>query len=246
MAEYLNAGRICTAPSRAVILGTSYEVGEGGYDAGDVEIDDVRHLCKQGNFGLPGGLGIPKFEKLVRTNLKPEIIARLGINAARLKLLKEQWFATWPEMPHYFARVNALCDTDSGRTTVETLFTKRFRGNATYCAACNNGFQALGVDCAKEADVARSAVEQYARPSSPLFNTRTVAFVHDEFVGEADEDSAPEAGERLADVMVEGANIYLPNVPIKRSKVKPLLMRRWSKKAKPLRGADGRLIPWEM
>ncbi len=70
--------------------------------------------------------------------------------------------------------------------------------------------------------------------------------MHDEFVGEADEAVAHEAAHALADIMVAGANVYLPDVPIQRAKVKPFLMRRWSKKAKPMVGADGRLTPWEM
>ncbi len=245
LAEYLNAGKDPHCGFAAVILGTSYEDVKEAYDAKDIEATDVRHLAKQGNFGLPGGLGIPKFEKLVRKNLKPEIIARLKINASRLKLLKEQWFETWPEMPHYFARVNNLCDTEDGRGTAVTLFTERHRGNASYCAICNNGFQALGADCAKEA-AWRICREQYDVPESPLFNTRCNAFVHDEFVGEALEAVAAEAAVRLADVMVEGANMYLPDVPIQRAKVKPSLMRRWSKDAAPVFDSRGRLVPWEM
>lgn len=245
LADALNAGMDPHLAMAAQILGCSYEDAKARYDGAEVEVSDVRHLAKQGNFGLPGGLGIPKFERLVRKNLKPEIIQRLGINAARLKKLKEQWYATWPEMPLYFARVNALCDTEDGKGSAETLFTKRFRGGASYCALCNNGFQALGADCAKEA-AWRICREQYDVPSSALYNTRTVAFVHDEFVGEAPEATAHEAAQRLADVMVEGANVYLPDVQIQRAKVKPLLMSRWSKDAKPVIGSDGRLIPWGM
>ncbi|MBF9687121.1 hypothetical protein IAI39_11560, partial [Streptococcus pseudopneumoniae] len=83
--------------------------------------------------------------------------------------------------------------------SVVTLFTERHRGNATYCAACNNGFQALGADCAKES-AWRIAREQYDEgpARTALFNTRTVAFVHDEFIGEALEAVAHEAAQRLA------------------------------------------------
>jgi DNA polymerase I-like protein with 3'-5' exonuclease and polymerase domains len=234
----LNAGLDPHLALAATILEVLYEDAKARLEAGDELVEDVRHLAKQANFGLPGGMGIAKFEKLVRVNLKPEIIARLGVDQARLKLLKEQWFETWPEMHHYFARIDAL-----DGVVIESLHTKRFRGFPTYCAACNNGFQALGSDCAKSA-CWLIAKEQYVDSASPLFNTRTVAFVHDEFILEVDEACGHDAAMRLADVMVEGANIYLPDVPIPRSKVKPLLMRRWSKKAKPVYEA-GRLVPWE-
>jgi DNA polymerase-1 len=44
--------------------------------------------------------------------------------------------------------------------------------------------------------------------------------------------------------MVEGANQYLPDVPIPMRKMEPVLMRRWSKKAEPRFDAEGRLTPW--
>ena len=85
---------------------------------------------------------------------------------------------------------------------------------------------------------------QYVERDSPLFNTRTVAFVHDEFVCEGPEARLHEAAYELARLMREGANLYLPDVPIPAAKLKPSGMRRWSKKAVPLFDASGRLIPW--
>jgi DNA polymerase-1 len=83
--------------------------------------------------------------------------------------------------------------------------------------------------------------------ASPLFNARIVAFIHDEFIAEVDDaPSAHDAAHELARLMVEGANVYLPDVPIPLSKMEPLLMRRWSKKAEPRFSTEGgRLVPWE-
>lgn len=146
---------------------------------------------------------------------------------------------------HYFARVNSQIDPEAGLATVQTLFTNRIRGGATYCAACNNGFQALGSDCAKEAGW-RIACAQYVDTTSPLYNTRTIAFVHDEFILEVpDGPSAHDAAYELARLMREGANTYLPDVPIPARKMKPLLMRQWSKKARPTFDEEGRLVPWQ-
>jgi DNA polymerase-1 len=171
-------------------------------------------------------------------------VQRLSLDLKRVERLRDEWKATWPEAEQHFARVKQLGPAYPAKfsATVETLFTRRFRGGAGYCATANNGFQALLADCAKEA-MWRVAEEQYVIESSPLFNTRTVAFVHDEIIGEAREEVAHEAAVRLADVMVAAANMYLPDVPIPRAKVKPVLMRRWSKKAKPT-FVDGRLVPW--
>jgi len=222
--------------------------------------------------------------------------------------LKDQWFKTWPEMPRYFARVDAqAAGSESGRAMVETLFTQRFRGDATYCARCNNGFQALGADCAKNAGwlIARSQYVTQAdlaaalavvdplrshpalsgtnfdaqawaavdlagalRPGetnsthgsgysfgslqyidqkhAALFGSRTVAMVHDEYIIEVNDDEhAHDAAYALAEAMRSGANAFLRDVPIAASKMKPLLMRRWSKKAKPVFDENKRLFTWE-
>src|ERR1700722_10124079 len=249
LAEALNAGMDPHLALAAKVLGLKYDDAKARYDAGDTEVDDVRQVMKKINFGMPGGMGVPKFEATMRKELNSTekgraVLARLGIDREKLKGWRQDWLEQWSELPHYFARVNAMCETASRKAFVETLFHKAFRGDATYCAACNNGFQALGADCAKEAAF-RIATAQYVGPSG-LYGTRTVAFVHDEFVIEADARQAHEAGECLADVMVSGANVYLPDVPIPRSKCKPVAMLRWSKKAAPRYDASGRLVPWDM
>ncbi len=245
LGDFLNAGLDPHLGLAATILGISYEEAKVRYEQGDQEVADVRQLAKVGNFGFPGGMGPPKMLVSAKKQLKPAVVERLGLDLERMVRLRDEWRGTWPEAEGYAARIKSLGPPYPERysATVETLFTKRFRGGASYCAASNNGFQSLGADCAKEA-AWRICREQYDNPTSALFNTRTVAFVHDEFVCEGDESTAHEAAMRLADVMVEGANIYLPNVPISRSKMKPVLMRRWSKDAKPLVGSDGRLAPW--
>ena len=236
LADALNAGMDPHLAMAAQILGMSYADAKANIDREDV--DNARQTAKVANFGFPGGLGIAKLCLFAKKTYRVD----LTIDAA--KRLKEQWFATWPEMPHYFARVNALCDTPDGKASVETLFTKRIRGGASYCAACNNGFQALGSDCAKNAGwiLARAL---YIDRASALYDSRLVAFVHDEFIVETDDGpGAHDAAFELARLMCEGANVYLTDVPIRPEKIRPLLMRRWSKKAKPVYSEEGRLIPW--
>ncbi len=246
MAEALNAGRDPHLIAAAVILKCSYENALDRYTEGDVETDDIRQLSKVGNFGWPGGMGPATMLRSVKKQLKPAVVERLGLDLARMEQNRDEWRETWPEAKGHFDRVKSLGPPYPAkyRANVESLFTGRHRGNASYCSAANNGFQALGVDCAKEA-LWRVVREQYDVPSSALYNTRSVNFVHDEIIGEALEAVAADAAARLADVMVEGANIYLPDVKIVRAKVKPVLMRRWSKKAKPVFDATGRLVPWE-
>jgi hypothetical protein len=246
LAETLRAGRDPHLAVAAVILQKSYEWCEANKDSPEVE--KARQLAKPANFGFPGGMGIKKFVTATRKTVVGyggrAAWEALGLTEARARQLKEQWFTAFPEMPYYFARVNALCDTDDGRASVETLFTERWRGQATYCATSNNGFQALGADCAKNA-AWLIAEAQYTDRKSPLYNTRTVAFVHDEFIGEVrDDERAHAAAYALAERMAAGANEFLPDVPIPLAKLRPLLMKRWSKKAKPRFDHNERLIAW--
>jgi DNA polymerase-1 len=236
LADALNAGLDPHLAVAAQILGIPYE--EAAKNKKRKDVDDARQIGKVANFGFPGGLGIEKLILFARKTygviLTPE----------SAKALKATWIATWPEMQHHFARVNSLCANPEGLATVETLWTRRFRGGATYCAACNNGFQALGVDCAKEAGW-RITRAMYAEPDSVLYGSRLPAFVHDEFIGETDDTpQAHDCAYEMSRLMVEGANIYLPDVKIKLAKMEPLLMRRWSKKAEPCFDSSGRLVPW--
>lgn len=252
LGEALNAGLDPHLAMAAQILGRTYEDTRARYKAGEQEVKDVRQLSKVANFGFPGGMGPPKLLVSAKKQLSAEVDGvptwqRLQLDEQRMFDLKDQWLATWPEAALYFARVKSLGPAYPERytATVESLFTQRIRGGATYCATCNNGFQALGADCAKEA-AWLICWAQYNDPKSPLFNSRTVAFVHDEFVGECDDNErAHDVAHELALLMVVGANKFLPDVPIALSKMEPLLMRRWSKNAEALVDSNGRLIPWE-
>lgn len=236
LAEALNSGVDPHLMFAARVAGTTYPQAEALLAAGDKRIKRFRNFGKVFNFGKPGGLGIPKL------TIYAKKVFKLDLTEDYARELNAEWYATWPEMPHYFARVNALCDTPDGKAVVETLFTKRIRGGASYCAACNNGFQALGSDCAKSA-CRNIGHRLYANQGSALFGSRLVAFVHDEFIVETnDGPNAHDAAYELAQAMSEGANVYLPDVPIPVSRLKPVLMRRWSKDAPQMFDEKGRLI----
>jgi DNA polymerase-1 len=235
LGDALNQGLDPHLAVAAKIVGCSYE--EAAANKKRHDIDHARQVGKVFNFGKPGGLG----------NAKLTLYARkaygVTLTLEQCEAYTAQWHETFPEMRAYFARVNALFGEGVERATVTTLFTERHRGGATYCAACNNGFQALGVDCAK-AGLCLVAEAEYCDTDSPLYGSRTVAFVHDELIGETDDGpGAHDAAVECARLMVTGANRYLPDVPIAMSKMEPTLMRAWSKDAKQV-FLNGRLVPW--
>lgn len=81
------------------------------------------------------------------------------------------------------------------------------------------------------------------RLGSILLGCRIVNFIHDEFILEVPDDAlAHDRAMALGDGMNTHIRHYLRRVP---ATAEPLLMRVWSKDAKPIKGPDGRLIPWE-
>jgi DNA polymerase-1 len=85
------------------------------------------------------------------------------------------------------------------------------------------------------------AKKQYNEPSSALYGSRTVNFIHDELLVEVPEDRAAEAAGELQSTIVEAFNPWVPNHPVTAGVA---LMHRWSKEAEAVYNAAGELIPW--
>jgi len=151
----------------------------------------------------------------------------------------------WPEVVDYMSYIRDLPEVASDAYGTARLarqvYSGRIRGNCTYTAAANTHFQGLGSDATKHAGFLLSKA-CYTEPSSPLFGSRIVAYIHDEFLLEVPEGGASEAAEELARLMIIGANKFIPQVPVRTD---PLLMRVWSKDAVQCRDESGKIIPWE-
>ena len=232
LAEALNAGLDPHLEMAARIVGVSYEEALRLQKNGDERIDDARQTAKVANFGFPGGLGATRLVDFAKAIYGVE----LTVNEAHQ--LKRTWLSSWPEFEAYFAHVGRICD--GLNPAIEQLFVGRRRGGVSYTEACNSLFQGLAADAAKAAGfvVSRAC---YVEPASPLYGSRIVNFVHDEIIIETPEPRAADAAEELARLMVTGASVLMPDVP---PRAEPVLMRRWTKKAKPIRDEAGKLVPW--
>jgi DNA polymerase I len=234
LGEVLNEGRDPHSALAADIQGVSYEEILEGIKEKDSKEYDARQAAKVANFGFMAGLGPKSLVLYARKSYG------VTITEEDAYTLKHQWLDRWPEMRKYFAYVDSLCQSNARFACIEQLFVGRRRGNCTYTAACSSYSQGLGADAAKRAGwlIAKA---QYLERTSPLFGTRTVAFVHDEFILEVPDDArAHDAAVELSRLMCEGANYYLKDYPVS---APPLLMKRWSKEAKAIRVND-RLVPW--
>jgi DNA polymerase-1 len=225
------------------IMGAPYEVLKRIHESHEPEgnltwedVDNARQTGKVANFGFPGGLGPAALVHFALNNYG------VRITEDKARELKRAWLATWPEMRDYFKFID--WHTSQPIPRIRQLFSNRVRGfnnsPRAYTEACNTMFQGLAADMAKHAGwlITQACFD----PNSPLYGCRIVNFIHDEFILEAPEFRAHEAALELSRLMIEAARYWLPNVRIA---AKPQIMRRWSKKAKPV-WKDGRLIPWDV
>jgi len=233
LADALNEGKDPHLMIAASILGLEYETALKMKAAKDKVIDDARQTGKVCNFGFPGGLGYVRLVYFARATYG------VIITEDDARALKQDWLRAYPEWGDYFNYVGGLVESPSNR--IEHVFGGHYRGDVSYCEACNSFFQNLAARAAKSAGFLISKA-CYTEPHSPLYGCRIVNFIHDEFILEAPEETAAEAAEELARLMVAGASPFLPDVP---PSAEPYLMRRWSKAAHPIRDDQGRLIPWD-
>lgn len=184
-------------------------------------------------FGLscPGGCGL---ETLVR------IAAgyKLKITKQDAKRLRQRWYQFCPELREY---LHGWVEAQGGTYTSPLGMV---RAGCSYTELANGrALQTPAAEGFKEAlwRVTRACYDPTL--GDILLGSYPVVAMHDELVVEVLEDGREaERAERLSELMVAGMKMILPDVPIK---AEPMLTRRWSKKAKAVRGADGKLKVWE-
>lgn len=231
MAEALRRGEDLHLAVAAEMLGISVEEAQRRMEAGDQQIREYRQQAKPANFGYPGGMGAEGFKAYAEGY-------GIILTDEQAVALRDAWFRKWVEMTDYFRYISNLTERSDQLTQVRS---GRVRGGASYCATANSFFQGLAADGAKEA-LWRVAWECYIDETSALFGTRPVIFLHDEIgieIDYADPARAAAAAERLAVVMREAMEKWIPDVPIRCA---PVMMRRWYKGAEAVY-IDGTLVP---
>lgn len=241
LADAINSGNDPHAAMACTILDIEYSEGMRLKKEKDEKFINARQTSKVANFGFPGGLGPAKLVLFARKSYG------VVLTVAEARALKDQWLKTWPEMQLYFSHVNSLSQQDrhgDKSITITQLRSERIRkcnAPGAYTAACNSYFQGLGVDAVSAAFwLVQKAC--YVDRNSPLFGSRVVNMIHDEFIVETKTESAPESAEELSRLMLRGASSWIPDV---RLEAEPCLMSIWSKNAATLRDDKGRLQAWE-
>ena len=245
LAKTINAGRDPLTEFAINLLpgNVSYEEGIARKKSGadDSEFYNARQASKVAMYGMPGGLGADTLVLFARKSYNVTLTAdetpRTGA-----RWLKAAWLARFPEMRKFFDYCGGLVDRDRGEGSMLLPFSQRWRGGTHYTGICNSWFQGWASDSAKRATclVQRAC---YAEPESVLYNSRPVLFVHDELVTEVLNDYyAHDKAVEMARLMVQGANEFLPDVPVRAD---PQLMTVWSKSAIDVFDERGRLVAWD-
>jgi hypothetical protein len=216
-------------------------------------VKSMRQMAKALNFGFPGGLGPESLITYARKSYKVTFGATHEEAMKKARDLKELWLRRWPEMREYFKYISQKTAEGGGECAFIQLVTGRIRGGTGYCDGCNTFFQGLAADgakaalfyCQMECFTGYSPFwtkKEHGDEKSPLFGSRITIFVHDELLGESPRDRAPQAAERMSQVMSLAMSYYIRRVPVHAG---PVVMGRWYKDAETVRDADGNLIEWK-
>ena len=214
LADALNAG---LNPHRLLgsdILRCAYPEFDERYKAGDPEAKRAAQFAKIPNFALLGGGGwriLPDYAKgmgIVLTDSEAQHLA---------ELFHARWREVKPMHKYYKGFIHDV---------FEQPITRRLRYYDRYAQACNGQFQARIADAAG-LGVVRLAEETYV-PGGQLLGSYVVLHLHDENLIEIPEYCASEHAWRATKIMIDAANVLLPDV---RMTAKPALMRRFSKGA---------------
>jgi len=240
LADEINNGIDPLSAFAAALLGCTYAEIRTGIREGSEKHKTARGTAKAALYGYPGGLGHRVFAEQALA------IYGVRVSAEQSKSLKALWFQKYPEMRLYLQRVNDLANAGGGRFVAEQFCSGRMRGDLEYKNGCNTLFQGAVADVAKHAlyTCTREAYLGTTRSGapSPLVGSYAPIFMHDEIFLEVPEERGHEAALRLQDILVASSKVFIPDV---RAEAEPLLSRRWAKRAKPTRGPDGRLVPWD-
>ena len=259
LADAINSGMDPHLIFAAQLLSTTYEDVLARYEADEELVKEMRQCAKAANFGYPGGLGAESFQSYARATYGVVLTKERAVE------VKAVFLKTWPEMRAYSKYIGSLSG-DSHEFTITQHTSNRKRAGCTFNSGSNSFFQGLAADGAKLAGwlimrecyfenpydipnlhllpkVLQQAIEVLRIDGpSPLYGSRPVVFVHDEFIIETPIEKASDATDRLGVLMRGCMKVYTPDVA---SKTEAALQKRWLKGAKPVHDKDGKLIPWE-
>ncbi len=230
MRDAIVAGRDVHTMFAATLLGLPYD--EVVRRKREPEIKKYRDLGKVYNFGVPGGMKAARLQASAKRQFK------IILTLKECEKMLASYFQTWPEMKDFLADASRSAPWNKC-TQVVTPWSGRVRAVYGPNQYGNQRFQGPIGDISKDAafDIAE---ECYVVPSSPLYGSRPVLFVHDEFVLELPKHRASAAAKRQAELMTASGARTIKDIPMTCT---PALMERWTKSAEAIYEGD-ELVVW--
>ena len=259
MAESINRGGDQHTELAAQLLGITEAEAYARKNSDATFSSGPRFFSKMGNFGFLADMSPATFcvnltKQAVHSGEQAVIDLARSYTVDQATQLKNAFTGKWTESQEYFEYFKKLLNRGEvlegvlnkhGKPVKATSFThfksKRVRGRCTYTQILNSPFQGLASDIKKDA-FWRIARECYVDRKSPLFGSRTVNDVHDEWLGEVPLDRLHEAAYRARDIMVQTAEEWCEGLKFT---AEPAAMAHWSKGAKTVFDSNGRLVPWK-
>lgn len=216
LGEAINAGQDLHSRVASQILGRTYEDTIAAVEAGETEAKKARQISKILNFAAPVGASVDTISYQARNQ------GLTDVPQWRWEQALTAWKAAWPEIEDFWAYVSSLQAWFEGPYMVEQHgplgcmhgWRTRKCSSDDFCAAANSLFQGLAGDGAKYAGWLL-AKKQYCNTESVLYGSKTLLFVHDEFVIECEQEKAEECGQALSEVMVDGMEMFCPDITIR-------------------------------
>jgi hypothetical protein len=210
----------------------SLEAFTARIDAKDADAIGTRTRAKNGVFGFMGGLGVKTYPDYIRAVSK----GKVNITIAESQQLRDAIFAAIPDIQAYLRWVGAQ-DLGDGRYDAVLPGYGVVRRNIWYAAAANNRFQALAAAAMTEV-IIDLVTACYIGDLSPC---RPVLFVHDEILTEVPEKDVHEFDIEFHKLAIAATARVMPDVPTVWDSE---ACDRFSKRAKRVLNAEGRLVPW--
>lgn len=235
LGDMLNKGVDVHLYVASMLLQRPYEEILPLYLKGDEKIKEARKNAKATNFGRPGGMG-PKTFFEIQIKQTGRFWTDLEIKEAFTA-----WEEAFPEMLNFFA----YCKEENGPSD-DTVVTECprinfIRGVRYFTQIANTKFQAPTAKGALAG--VRRVVKECFLGGSALEGSRPVKFVHDEIVLETPLDrDLHDVATALDTALSEEFNKFCPDFP---TRTEPILSMVWSKKAKQVFDANGRLTIWK-
>jgi hypothetical protein len=217
LGDFIDAGEDPHLLTASLLLNVSYDEAKRRFKSGDKEAKSARQKAKAPNFGCPGGLGIPALQAYAKANFG------IILTFEQTSELRSAWSNGMPEVDGVFLKdaqkqfATRTREERKSKRVSSVLINGRAKAGCMFTEFCNFKFQGLAADGAKQAlwwcwresmlgwyHTTFPNVGGYGKElqDTPLRNSKTSIFVHDESVMEHPEHLAVEAEKRQEELMV--------------------------------------------